>query len=326
MRRLTQRGFIDYAARRAVGLLCVGAAVASVLGPALGREQCANQPPIRSPLFGPGLHLGDYRLDLVHPNLSDRKAIQDHFKYSVIFGELLREALSKTTAGECGVAFGHTHFPDLHVALTKSAQSTDGSNGRDYCQAAILSLARSMQPSDAEIHASGIRRLEATIDPPSGRRQGVRRRALLDDEVVLDGWLADGLPGGQCGCRAGLGQAQELPRLRDIPAGPDRRHRHPQRGNRLPARGQRDLRVAPQRAGIIAENFQFNNIFDTSAAKADLHFASTILWEAGVQRMVAWLDEHGRVENSDADTFEDRLIAAWGQLGEQLAATFAAPA
>ena len=85
-------------------------------------------------------------------------------------------------------------------------------------------------------------------------------------------------------------------------------------------------RVAPQRAGIIAENFQFNNIFDTSAAKADLHFASTILWEAGVQRMVTWLDEHGRVENSDADTFEDRLIAAWGQLGEQLAVTFAAPA
>jgi len=182
MRRLTQRGFIDYAARRAVGLLCVGAAVASVLGPALGREQCANQPPIRSPLFGPGLHLGDYRLDLVHPNLSDRKAIQDHFKYSVIFGELLREALSKTTAGECGVAFGHTHFPDLHVALTKSAQSTDGSNGRDYCQAAILSLARSMQPSDAEIHASGIRRLEAT-----SYRLAPRHVAF---EAYTDGWEA----------------------------------------------------------------------------------------------------------------------------------------
>jgi len=45
-----------------------------------------------------------------------------------------------------------------------------------------------------------------------------------------------------------------------------------------------------------------------------------------VQRMVAWLDEHGLVENSDADSFEDRLIAAWSQLGEQLALGFAAPA
>jgi nucleoside-diphosphate-sugar epimerase len=85
-------------------------------------------------------------------------------------------------------------------------------------------------------------------------------------------------------------------------------------------------RVAPKRAGIIAENFQFSNIFDTGAARADLHFEYTIPWQTGVQRMVAWLDEHGLVENSDADTFEDRLIAAWSQLGEQLALGFAAPA
>ena len=112
----------------------------------------------------------------------DRKAIQDHFKYSVIFGDLLREAVSRTTAGECGIAFSYTHFPDLHVVLTKSAQSTDGSNGRDYCQAAILSLARSMQPSDAEIHASGIRRLEATSYWLAPRHVAI--------EVYADAWEA----------------------------------------------------------------------------------------------------------------------------------------
>ena len=41
--------------------------------------------------------------------------------------------------------------------------------------------------------------------------------------------------------------------------------------------------------------------------------------------MVAWLDARGLVENSDAGTFEDQLIGAWGRLGEQLAATFVAP-
>ncbi len=77
-------------------------------------------------------------------------------------------------------------------------------------------------------------------------------------------------------------------------------------------------RVAPQRASIIAENFQFNNIFDTAAARADLDFRPAIAWDEGVRRMVAWLDARGRIEDSDADPFEDRLIAAWERLGAQL--------
>ena len=42
-----------------------------------------------------------------------------------------------------------------------------------------------------------------------------------------------------------LGQAEELPRLRHVPARADRRHGHPQRGGRLPERGPRHL---PSRA------------------------------------------------------------------------------
>ena len=70
-------------------------------------------------------------------------------------------------------------------------------------------------------------------------------------------------------------------------------------------------KVAPKRASIIAENFQFNNIFDTRAAREDLAFQYTISWEQGARRMVDWLDERGRVASGDADLFEDRLIDAW---------------
>lgn len=80
--------------------------------------------------------------------------------------------------------------------------------------------------------------------------------------------------------------------------------------------------VAPKRASIVAENFQFNNIFDNSAARADLNFRYTIPWIEGVRRMAAWLDEHNAVENSDLDPFDDRLIAAWQSSGRNILNTF----
>jgi nucleoside-diphosphate-sugar epimerase len=82
--------------------------------------------------------------------------------------------------------------------------------------------------------------------------------------------------------------------------------------------------AAPRHAGICVENFQFNNIFDTSAAHADLGFCYTIPWREGVQRMAAWLDAHGAVEPWDADPYEDRLIAAWQRSGTGLLADLAA--
>lgn len=82
-------------------------------------------------------------------------------------------------------------------------------------------------------------------------------------------------------------------------------------------------RIAPKRAFTTWSNFSGNNIFDNAAARADLNFRYTVPWVAGVRRTVAWLDENHKIEDSDADPFDDRVIAAWERLsarmGEELA-------
>lgn len=77
--------------------------------------------------------------------------------------------------------------------------------------------------------------------------------------------------------------------------------------------------VAPERAMLVAENFQFNNIFDNTAAHADLGFRQTIPFADGVRRIVAWLDAHHRIADSGADPYDDRLIAAWRHMSTALA-------
>ena len=76
-------------------------------------------------------------------------------------------------------------------------------------------------------------------------------------------------------------------------------------------------RVAP-RATICRDNFQFNNIFDNAAARADLDFRPAIPFVEGVRRAVAWLDTHDRIADSDADPYDDRVIAAWQRLGDEM--------
>ncbi|MCX7848399.1 MAG: NAD-dependent epimerase/dehydratase family protein [bacterium] len=71
------------------------------------------------------------------------------------------------------------------------------------------------------------------------------------------------------------------------------------------------LCAADERAIVCRENFQFNNIFDTSAARRDLGFAYTIAFEEGVRRTYAWLEAHGAIESSETDPAYDRLVAAW---------------
>ena len=72
----------------------------------------------------------------------------------------------------------------------------------------------------------------------------------------------------------------------------------------------------------MLENFQFNNIFDNSAAKKDLNFRYTIPWVEGVRRMAAWLIANRAIENSDDDPFDDRLIDLWVRLGREMVGTF----
>ncbi len=82
-------------------------------------------------------------------------------------------------------------------------------------------------------------------------------------------------------------------------------------------------RIAPKRAGISVDIFQYPSIFDNSAAIADLGFRYTIPWVEGVRRTVAWLEERNQIANSDDDPFDDRVIAAWerlcAQMGQDLA-------
>jgi len=71
------------------------------------------------------------------------------------------------------------------------------------------------------------------------------------------------------------------------------------------------MKIDPQRYAVVGENFQFNNLFDNTAARTDLEFRYTIPWKEGVRRMVAWLEANQRLENSDLDPYEDRLIEWW---------------
>lgn len=77
-------------------------------------------------------------------------------------------------------------------------------------------------------------------------------------------------------------------------------------------------RLVPKQAVILIVNFAGNNIFDNTAAKTDLDFHYTIPFVEGVRRTVAWLDAHHRIENSDDNPFDDRLIAAWERLAESM--------
>lgn len=79
-------------------------------------------------------------------------------------------------------------------------------------------------------------------------------------------------------------------------------------------------RLAPERASVCIENFQYSNIFDTTAARADLGFRYTIPFVEGARRTIAWLDTSGRIANSDLDPLDDRLITAWKRLTERMTA------
>jgi nucleoside-diphosphate-sugar epimerase len=71
------------------------------------------------------------------------------------------------------------------------------------------------------------------------------------------------------------------------------------------------FQALPEAAEWCRENFQFNNIFDGSAAEADLDFQYTIPWHEGVRRIVAWLDERNRITGDDEPAFYQSLLDAW---------------
>lgn len=79
------------------------------------------------------------------------------------------------------------------------------------------------------------------------------------------------------------------------------------------------VKVAPKKAEWCKENFQFNNIFDNTAARTDLDFRYTIPWVEGVRRIVAWLDERNLINSRDEPPTYDKIIDAWEHSGAEMA-------
>ena len=69
--------------------------------------------------------------------------------------------------------------------------------------------------------------------------------------------------------------------------------------------------LAPERAQLSVENIQYPNVHDTSAAQADLDFRYTVSVFDGMRRTIAWLAEHGGIEDSAADAQYERIIGEW---------------
>lgn len=81
-------------------------------------------------------------------------------------------------------------------------------------------------------------------------------------------------------------------------------------------------RLAPDRAAISVENFQFNNCFDSTAARTDLGFAPAISFEECIRRIHTHLAAHNLIDRAETDVVYERILAAWSRHGAALAAEF----
>lgn len=78
------------------------------------------------------------------------------------------------------------------------------------------------------------------------------------------------------------------------------------------------VKIAPQRSASVADNFQFNNIFDNSAARRDLGFRYTIPLMEGMQRALDWLEHNHRLGIDGQDLEHDQILSTWGQISVDL--------
>jgi nucleoside-diphosphate-sugar epimerase len=81
--------------------------------------------------------------------------------------------------------------------------------------------------------------------------------------------------------------------------------------------------IAPKRAALALENFQFNNIFDNSAAKRDLGFAYRTNFLDGMRDTIRWVETTYGFEDSDQDPFYDQVIGEWRRMSRELATLLA---
>lgn len=73
-------------------------------------------------------------------------------------------------------------------------------------------------------------------------------------------------------------------------------------------------KLAPEQSFWTKVNFQFNNIFDNTAARRDLDFRYTLIWLEGAKRMISWLDANKKIEGSSIDHYEP-VLQEWKKLG-----------
>lgn len=80
------------------------------------------------------------------------------------------------------------------------------------------------------------------------------------------------------------------------------------------------LKLEPEKAHLCGENFMYNNIFDTTAARTELGMTSNVSWREGVKRCLDYFDAHGGLNNSDNEeyAFYDRIIEKYTSMCEKL--------
>lgn len=83
------------------------------------------------------------------------------------------------------------------------------------------------------------------------------------------------------------------------------------------------VRISPEKAMTTYLNFQYTNIFDNSAAKADLDFKVTVDWMSGSKRTFDWLADHEQIENWQGYPFYDQIIESYKQQTGELIAELA---
>jgi nucleoside-diphosphate-sugar epimerase len=70
--------------------------------------------------------------------------------------------------------------------------------------------------------------------------------------------------------------------------------------------------VDPKRHVWLDEIFRFHGVYANAKLKRDVpEFRLEVSFEEGVRRTVAWIDRHQPVPPLEADSLDDRLIAAW---------------
>jgi len=80
------------------------------------------------------------------------------------------------------------------------------------------------------------------------------------------------------------------------------------------------VRISPDQAMTTYLNFQYTNIFDNSAAKADLDFKVTVDWKTGAKRTYDWLVENDRIQSWKKFPFYDQIIESYKQQTGELIA------